>query len=258
MKIAAAQALARARPRGRAGRGRRRLCRAAAALWARLHHPRAVRSAADLRRSRAPSPRRRWTAASRAGPSSTWRAYRAELAARLDPTANSLQLIFEQVRDNPKRVVFAEGEEEKVDPRRARLPQRRLRHARPGRPRGADSHAMKAAGLGEIDGLEIHNARALPAQQALHRLPLPAAAAQGLALPRLPAHGEPGPQRLRRLHGGAGRRRRHGERRDAQLRHHASTRSRACSTPSRASGCSASRSSLSRGAHRVHRRHDGA
>ena len=40
--------------------------------------------------------------------------YRVELSARLDPTAVGLQLIFEQVRDNPKRVVFAEGEEEKV------------------------------------------------------------------------------------------------------------------------------------------------
>ncbi len=40
--------------------------------------------------------------------------YRNELAGRLDPTAHSLQLIFDDVRSNPKRVVFAEGEEEKV------------------------------------------------------------------------------------------------------------------------------------------------
>jgi malate dehydrogenase (oxaloacetate-decarboxylating)(NADP+) len=40
-------------------------------------------------------------------------AYGNELAARLDPTAGSLQAIFEQVRNNPRRVVFAEGEEEK-------------------------------------------------------------------------------------------------------------------------------------------------
>lgn len=39
-------------------------------------------------------------------------AYEQELAARLDITAASLQRIFEQVRENPKRVVFAEGEEE--------------------------------------------------------------------------------------------------------------------------------------------------
>ena len=37
-----------------------------------------------------------------------------ELRARLDPTFGVLQLIFDEVRANPKRVVFAEGEEEKV------------------------------------------------------------------------------------------------------------------------------------------------
>lgn len=40
-------------------------------------------------------------------------AYRHELTARLDPTAPSLQAIFEDVHLNPRRVVFAEGEEEK-------------------------------------------------------------------------------------------------------------------------------------------------
>ncbi len=41
-------------------------------------------------------------------------AYRHELSARLDPTAGSLQVIFDQVKRNPKHVVFAEGEEERV------------------------------------------------------------------------------------------------------------------------------------------------
>ena len=41
-------------------------------------------------------------------------AYRNELRARLDPTAGSLQLIMDEVRANPRRVIFAEGEEEKV------------------------------------------------------------------------------------------------------------------------------------------------
>ncbi|WP_340148786.1 NADP-dependent malic enzyme [uncultured Sneathiella sp.] len=40
--------------------------------------------------------------------------YRNELRARLDPTAGSLQLILDEVRTAPRRVVFAEGEEEKV------------------------------------------------------------------------------------------------------------------------------------------------
>jgi len=40
--------------------------------------------------------------------------YARTLAGRLDATANAMELITEHVRANPKRVVFAEGEEEKV------------------------------------------------------------------------------------------------------------------------------------------------
>jgi malate dehydrogenase (oxaloacetate-decarboxylating)(NADP+) len=40
--------------------------------------------------------------------------YKATLSARLDPTADTLHMIFREVRANPKRVVFAEGEEEKA------------------------------------------------------------------------------------------------------------------------------------------------
>ena len=42
------------------------------------------------------------------------RRYARELSGRLDPTANALDAISERVRANPKRVVFAEGEEEKA------------------------------------------------------------------------------------------------------------------------------------------------
>jgi malate dehydrogenase (oxaloacetate-decarboxylating)(NADP+) len=42
------------------------------------------------------------------------KAYRAELSARRDPVAAVMHSIFERVRANPKRVVFAEGEEEQV------------------------------------------------------------------------------------------------------------------------------------------------
>ncbi|WP_445680395.1 NADP-dependent malic enzyme [Radicibacter daui] len=41
-------------------------------------------------------------------------AYRAQLRARLDPTSDRLASIFAQARSAPKRVVFAEGEEERV------------------------------------------------------------------------------------------------------------------------------------------------
>ncbi|MFC0282600.1 NADP-dependent malic enzyme [Camelimonas abortus] len=40
--------------------------------------------------------------------------YRAELSARRDPVVGALQRVFERVRRYPKRVVFAEGEEEQV------------------------------------------------------------------------------------------------------------------------------------------------
>lgn len=41
-------------------------------------------------------------------------AYKKELAARRDPTANSMQQIFDKVRANPQRLIFAEGEEDKI------------------------------------------------------------------------------------------------------------------------------------------------
>jgi hypothetical protein len=40
--------------------------------------------------------------------------YRLALAGRLDPTSHWLQNLFEQVKANPQRIVFAEGEEERT------------------------------------------------------------------------------------------------------------------------------------------------
>ena len=40
--------------------------------------------------------------------------YRRALAGRLDPTSHWLQSLFEQVKANPQRIVFAEGEEERT------------------------------------------------------------------------------------------------------------------------------------------------
>ena len=85
--------------------------------------------------------------------------YRQALSARLDPTADSLQRIFEQVRANPRRVVFAEGEEEKVI--RAALSFRNAGYGAPiliaREERVADT--LKALGLGSADALEVHNSR---------------------------------------------------------------------------------------------------
>ena len=40
--------------------------------------------------------------------------YKQELQARRDPTANALNLLFEKVKTNPQRIIFAEGEEERA------------------------------------------------------------------------------------------------------------------------------------------------
>lgn len=40
--------------------------------------------------------------------------YKQQLKARLNPTANSMGLIYEQLHKNPRKVIFAEGEEEKI------------------------------------------------------------------------------------------------------------------------------------------------
>lgn len=47
-------------------------------------------------------------------PITDFEAYKRQLGARLDPAANSMAQIFDVVRQNPQRVIFAEGEEEKV------------------------------------------------------------------------------------------------------------------------------------------------
>jgi malate dehydrogenase (oxaloacetate-decarboxylating)(NADP+) len=43
-----------------------------------------------------------------------WDLYKAQLSARLNPAANVLRIAHDKLRDNPKTVVFAEGEEEKI------------------------------------------------------------------------------------------------------------------------------------------------
>ncbi|HZS83212.1 MAG TPA: NADP-dependent malic enzyme [Stellaceae bacterium] len=85
--------------------------------------------------------------------------YRQFLKARLDPTAAGLELIFRQVQENPRRVVFAEGEEEKVI--RAALVYHSSGYGTPilvGREERI-RNTMAQMGLVSPEGLEIHNAR---------------------------------------------------------------------------------------------------
>jgi malate dehydrogenase (oxaloacetate-decarboxylating)(NADP+) len=87
------------------------------------------------------------------------RKYSRTLSGRLDPTANALDAIMERVRANPRRVVFAEGEEEKVV--RAAVAFRNAGYGTPvlvGREDRVRA-TLAGLGLGAMDGIEIHNAR---------------------------------------------------------------------------------------------------
>jgi malate dehydrogenase (oxaloacetate-decarboxylating)(NADP+) len=86
-------------------------------------------------------------------------AYKRTLRARLDPTAASLELIFEKVQREPKRVVFAEGEEEMTI--RAALVYADSGYGTPvlvGREERIRT-TLAAMGLTSAAPLEIHNAR---------------------------------------------------------------------------------------------------
>lgn len=47
-------------------------------------------------------------------PIKDWDAYRKQLQARRDPTVNSLESIFDKLERNPKKVIFAEGEQPEI------------------------------------------------------------------------------------------------------------------------------------------------
>ena len=88
--------------------------------------------------------------------------YRAELRARLDPIAGPLHLILEQVRANPKRVAFAEGEEEQII--RAAIAFRDTGYGTPvliGRPERVRKVADDI-GLDSLDGIEIEDSADSP------------------------------------------------------------------------------------------------
>jgi len=87
--------------------------------------------------------------------------YKVQLSARRDPAAGTLSRIFERVRRFPKRVVFAEGEEEQVIRAALSYVANGLGTAilvgREERVRETAAHA--GIDIGARDGIEIHNAR---------------------------------------------------------------------------------------------------
>ena len=79
--------------------------------------------------------------------------------------------------------------------------------------------AFDSAGIGLTDVIEMHDTSLDERRQEYGEFLYRAPAAQGLPAARLPAPRQQRPQRLRRLHGGHGPRRRHGHGRHAQLVH---------------------------------------
>ena len=87
-------------------------------------------------------------------------AYKAQLSARRDPVAGALQRIMERVRRFPKRVVFAEGEEEQVMRAAVSFVGQGLGTAiLVGREDRIKANAAESGlDLGDIKGIEVHNA----------------------------------------------------------------------------------------------------
>ena len=100
-------------------------------------------------------------------------AYRNQLSARLDPSAALFQTITASVRANPKRVVFAEGEEESVIRAATAFQNSGLGKAHPCGPRRRHQERACAARVSTSTALEIrvpHSAQeAAPYIEALYK-----------------------------------------------------------------------------------------
>ena len=86
-------------------------------------------------------------------------AYRQQLRSRRDPVAGLLGNIFTQLRREPKRVVFAEGEEEQVIRAAASFVHQGLGSALLIGREDRVQETARNAGIELHDGIEIHNAR---------------------------------------------------------------------------------------------------
>ena len=84
-------------------------------------------------------------------------AYRQQLNARRDPVAGTLVQVFARLRRQPKRVVFAEGEEEQVIRAAASFVHQGLGTALLVGREDRVNHAAREAGI-ELEGIEIINA----------------------------------------------------------------------------------------------------
>ena len=86
-------------------------------------------------------------------------AYKIQLSARRDPIIGTLQRIYQRVRRAPKRVVFAEGEEEQMIRAAVSFVQHKLGTAILIGREDTVQAAADRAGIDLREGIEIHNAR---------------------------------------------------------------------------------------------------
>lgn len=95
-------------------------------------------------------------------PIKDWDAYKRTLSARLDPTADTMNRILDKVRENPRRVIFAEGEEEKTI--RAAVQWRDNGYGTPILVGRVDRvrETMRKMAIESTDGIEIINAAISP------------------------------------------------------------------------------------------------
>ncbi|MCT4635031.1 MAG: NADP-dependent malic enzyme [Rickettsiales bacterium] len=95
--------------------------------------------------------------------------YKFELGARLNPTYSRMSLVYQQVKETPKRIIFSEGEEEQII--RAALSWRDSGYGTPilvGREKNIREMLKIITGSDEIEGLEIRNA-AIISKECLNR-----------------------------------------------------------------------------------------
>ena len=144
-------------------------------------------------------------------------AYRQQLNARRDPIAGTLVQVYARLRRQPKSVVFAEGEEEQVIRAAASFVHQGLGTALLVGREDLVQAAAAEAGIELGEGIEIINARKSTRNASYINHLYERLQRRGYPAARLPAAGEHRPQPFRRLHGRARRRRRHGDRRDAQF-----------------------------------------
>lgn len=87
-----------------------------------------------------------------------WEAYRSELAARLNPTANTMGNIAKQLKAHPKTAIFAEGEEERIV--RAAIGWKENRYGSAvlvGNEEKIQSILTKLTGKTSVEGISIEN-----------------------------------------------------------------------------------------------------